>query len=115
MFLSKVRKMGLAPRQNGFWRISRKVKILGHMLINNFYINIKHAYAASFKPTLKSLRPSEAKGQLRRWVNMGVAFLGFPHGKKNVFTRKSIIHTFRKVCAKFHEYLEICRYMSIND
>ena len=42
----------------------------------------KHAYAASFKPILKSLRPSEAKGQSRGWVNMGVALLGFPHGKK---------------------------------
>ena len=92
MFLSKVRKMGLAPRPKWFL-----------------------AYAASFKPILKSLRPSEAKGQLRRLVNMGVALLGFPHGKKNVSTRKSIIHTFGKVCAKFHEYLEICRYMSIND
>ena len=70
---------------------------------------------ASFKPNLMSLRPSEAKGQLRRWVNVGVALMGFPHGKKKVFTRKSIIHTFGKVCAKFREYLEICRYMSIND
>ena len=26
----------------------------------------KHAYAASFKPILKSLRPSEAKGQSGR-------------------------------------------------
>jgi len=45
---------------------------------------------------------------------MGVALLGFPHGKKNVSTRKSIFHTFGKVCAKFREYLEICRYQTIN-
>ena len=31
---------------------------------------------------LKSLRPLEAKGQLRHWVNMGVALLVFLHGKK---------------------------------
>ena len=76
----------------------------------------KHAYAASFKPILKSLRPSEAKGQSRRWVNMGFALLGFPHGKKNVSNRKSLVHTFGKVCAKlkFREYLKICRFISIN-
>ena len=45
---------------------------------------------------------------------MGVALLGIPDGKKNVFTRKSIIYTFGKVCAKFHEYLEICRYQTKN-
>ena len=45
------------------------------------YINMHNAYAASFKPILKSSRPSEAKGQLRHWDNMGMALLGFPHGK----------------------------------
>ena len=71
----------------------------------------KHAYAASFKPILKSLRPSEAKGQSHRWVNMGDGRgpPGFPHGKKNVSNRKSLVHTFGKVCAKFREYLKICR------
>ena len=49
------------------------------MLINNSYINMH--MRSSFKPILKSLRPSEAKGQSHCWVNMGVALLGFPHGK----------------------------------
>ena len=42
MFLSKVRKMGLAPHPKWFFanfsKISQKVKIIGHMLINNVYI-----------------------------------------------------------------------------
>ena len=45
---------------------------------------------------------------------MGVALLGFPHGKTHVSNRKLIINTFGKVCAKFREYLKICRFISIN-
>ena len=112
MFLSKVRKMGLAPRPK--WFLANFSKSKDFRPYVDQQLLYKHAYAASFKPILKSLRPSEAKGQLRHWVNMGVALLGFPHGKKNVSTRKSIIHTFGKVCAKFHEYLEICRYQTKN-
>ena len=46
---------------------------------------------------------------------MGVALLGFAQSKKNVSNRKSFIHTFGKVCAKFRGYLKICRHISIND
>ena len=46
---------------------------------------------------------------------MGVALLGFAQSKKNVSNRKSFIHSFGKVCAKFRGYLKICRHISIND
>ena len=80
MFLSKVRKMVLAPRPKWFLANFSKSKDVRPYVDQQLLY--KHAYAASFKHILKSLRPSEAQGQLPRWVNMGVALLGFPHGKK---------------------------------
>ena len=56
-------------------------------------------------------------GELSKFSHgqMGVALLGFAQSKKNVSNRKSLIHTFGKVCAKFRGYLKICRHISIND
>ena len=77
------------------------------------------AYAASFKPTSKSLWPSEAKFQLCHWVNMGVALLGFPHStikKMSSLGNRLFIPLGRSVaCAKFQNCLEICRYKTLQE